>query len=82
MNFGLLMKTSAASQLQTSASVAVGVPQEPRSLFGLSRSRRDVPESSSQPTSGRCSSTNDEPILVGFEFGGSQCRRLCFVSLW
>ena len=74
VNFGLHVKTSAVSQLHTSASVAVGVPQEPRSLFGLSRSRRDVPESSSQPTSGRCSSTTDEPISVGFEASGSECR--------
>jgi hypothetical protein len=34
VNFGLLMKTSAASHLETSASVP-SVPQMPRPLFGL-----------------------------------------------
>jgi hypothetical protein len=85
LNFGLLHEKLGGPSNQTSARVAVRVPQVPRPLFGLSLAESSCPAVRGRPTSrDRCSMTTG-PIWFWFEAMGSRnydCTSVHFAELW
>jgi hypothetical protein len=81
----LLIRTFAASQLETSASVPVSVPQVPRPLFGLRLVASPCLAGHCLGTSPSRNSMTTEPIWLGFEVWGSvvaDCTLVHFGKLW
>jgi hypothetical protein len=76
------MKTFAASQLDTSASVPVSVPQVPRPFFGLGLVASSGLAGHCPRTAASRTSVTTGPIRFGFEVWGSVGGRLHFGLLW